>query len=216
MTSCNATASCAAFAFYGANGTCVLKSTAGPGAPGEGDFYVRVLGAVAWEWRGTYNDAPPICYAGANDTDPGACPEYANSWLPNATADGARIFPYGEVLKYQADARGNQSHDAVPYMPNVISGFDPRPWEEPAPSFAAPSRAEWTAALTQARNLVLDPANRVFGLPDATAPTGIRPAISIYAWNELGEGGILAPTVGDAGERLQVLSEVFGRGGMPQ
>lgn len=211
MAACNTTGGCTAFAFY-PNATCVLKSSAGPGARGEGDFYVRVLDEVAWEWRGTYNDAPPICYAGANQTDAEACPQYADSWLPNATADGARIFPYAEVLKYQADARGNQSHDAAPYLPNVIAGFDPRPWEEQAPSFAAPSQAEWVAALTQARDFVLDPANRVFGFPDTTSPTGIRPALSIYAWNEFGEGGILAPCVGDAGSRLAAITEVFGRG----
>ncbi len=74
----------------------------------------------------------------------------------------------------------------MPYLPNVIAGFDPRPWEEQGPSFTDPTRAEWAAALTQARDLVADPANSVFGLPDASSPTGVRPAISIYAWNELG------------------------------
>lgn len=216
MASCNITTGCAAFAFYPKNATCVLKSSAGPGAPGEGNFFVRVLDDVAWEWRGTYNDAPPICYAGANHSDPEQCPQYANSWLPNATADGARVWPYADVLRFQADARGNQTGDSAPYLPNVIAGFDPRPWEEAAPSFAAPSRTEWAAALTQARDLVLDPANKVFGLPDASSPSGVRPAISIYAWNELGEGGILAPTVGDGGARLAALSEVFGRGAGPR
>ena len=99
----------------------------------------------------------------------------------------------------------------MPYCPNVIAGFDPRPWEEAGPSFTAPTRAEWTAALTQARDLVAAPANRIFGLPDASAPIGIRPAITIYAWNELGEGGILMPTAGDGFMKLDVLKEVFGR-----
>jgi hypothetical protein len=207
---CNATAACAGFAAY-ANGTCVLKSMAGPGSSGAGDFYVRVAPTVAWEWRGTYNDAVPICYAGANRTDPGECAEYKDAWNPNATNAGAKIFPYAEVLRFQADARGNQSLDASPYLPNVIAGFDPRPWEERAPSFSPPSRAEWAAALTQARDLVADAGNRVFGLPDATAPGGIRPAISIYAWNEFGEGGILAPSRGNGTALLDILADVFGR-----
>lgn len=129
MASCNATAGCAGFAYYAANGTCALKSYAGPGAGGLGDFYVRVPEDIAWEWRGTYNDAEPLCYAGPGRTNPGRCPEYENSWWPNATANGAKIFPYAEVLRYQAEARGNQTGDAVPYLPNVIAGFDPRPWE---------------------------------------------------------------------------------------
>ena len=212
MAACNATAQCVGFAAYAGNGTCVLKSSAGPGAPGLGDFYVRVLDDIPWEWRGTYNDAPPLCYAGPNRTDPGECPEYHNSWWPNATADGAKIFPYAECARFQAEARGNQSGDAVPYLPNVIAGFDPRPWEEQGPSFSAATRAEWTAALAQARDLVTDPANRVFGLPDATSPTGVRPAMSIYAWNELGEGGILMPTAGDGFMKLECVTAVFGRG----
>ena len=211
MAACNATGGCAAFAYYAVNGSCVLKAYAGPGAPGAGDTYVRVADDIRFEWRGTYNDAEPLCYAGANRTDPGQCPQYKNSWWPNATAAGAKIFPYADVLRYQADARGNQSGDAVPYCPNVIAGFDPRPWEEAGPSFTAPTRAEWTAALTQARDLVAAPANRIFGLPDASAPIGIRPAITIYAWNELGEGGILMPTAGDGFMKLDVLKEVFGR-----
>jgi hypothetical protein len=194
----------------------VLTRTAGPGAAGEGEFYVRVAPDVAWEWRGTYNDAPPICYAGPGRTDPGECPEYANAWWPNATAAGAKIFPYAEILKYQADARGNQSGDAAPYMPNVIAGFDPRPWEEHAPSFAPPTRSEWAAALTQARDLVEAADNRVFGIPDATAPGGVRPAISIYAWNELAEGGIVAPTRGQGTMMIDVIAEVFGRGATRQ
>ena len=211
MATCNATADCTSFAFY-ANSSCVLKSYAGPGAQGLGDFYVRVLDDVRWEWRGTYNDAEvsgprprikrrslgrshalaivllapachrpgpcplagaralhcslagtsspsvpplarppspplapppspplapppippltpptslplappsspplthpslaaarapllctaqPICYSGPGQTNPGRCPEYVNSWWPNATANGAKIFPYVRPL----------------------------------------------------------------------------------------------------------------------
>lgn len=212
IAACNATGGCAGFGYYAGNGSCVLKSYAGPGAPGTGDFYVRVLPQVVWEWRGTYNDAPPLCYFGPGRTNPGMCPEYVNSWWPNATAGGAEVFPYAQVLQYQADARGNQSGDVVPYLPNVIAGFDPRPWEEAGPAFTDPTRAEWTAALTQVRDLVNDPVNAVFGLPDASAPRGVRPAVSIYAWNEFGEGGILAPSAGDGYMKLEALAAVFGRG----
>ena len=211
MATCNVTATCAGFAYYAANATCVLKSYPGPGAAGAGDFYVRVKDDVPWEWRGTYNSAPPMCFSGPNHTDPGECPQYAHSWWPNTTADGARVFPYAECARFQAEARGNQSADSVPYLPNVIAGFDPRPWEEAAPSFTAPTRDEWRAALVQARDFVLAPDNRVFGIPDATAAAGIRPAISVYAWNELGEGGILMPTAGDGFMKLEVITEVFGR-----
>ena len=139
------------------------------------------------------------------------CPQYHNSWWPNATRDGAKIFPYADVLAYQAAARSNQSGDPVPYVPNVIAGFDPRPWEEHGPSFALPTRAEWEAALREVRALVTDPTNAVFGFPDATAPAGVAPAVTIYAWNEFGEGGVLAPTVGAGSMLLDVVADVFGQ-----
>ncbi len=101
---------------------------------------------------------------------------------------------------------------AVPYLPIVIAGFDPRPWEEPAPSFAHPSQEEWRQALSQARDFVEAADNRKFGLPDATSVTGVQPAVIIYAWNEFGEGGILAPTAGWGDMMVRTVGEVFARG----
>ena len=210
MGLCNSTAGCAAFAYYAGNSTCVLKDIAGPGASGPlSDVFVRVADEVAWEWRSTYNDAEPLCYGSDGSLE--ECAKYHNSWFPNATSGGAKIFPYSDVLVFQSQARGNQSNDTAPYLPNVIAGFDPRPWEEHGPSFTRPTRVEWAAALTQARDFVLDPRNRKFGFPDATNPAGVAPAVNIYAWNEFGEGGIMAPTQGDGTMKLDVIREVFGR-----
>ncbi len=36
-------------------------------------------------------------------------------------------------------------------------------------------------------------------------------AFTIYAWNEFGEGGILAPTTGEGFMKLQTISAVFNR-----
>lgn len=159
------------------------------------------------------------------------CPQYVDSWWPNRTKDGAIVFPYSQVLAYQAQARGNHSNDAgaqpslammlprvpsqaraaVPYVPIVIAGFDPRPWEEPAPSFAHPSQDEWRQALSQARDFVEEEDNRKFGFPDATSATGVQPAVIIYAWNEFGEGGILAPTAGWGSMMVTTVGQVFAR-----
>ena len=69
--------------------------------------------------------------------------------MPNATASGGKVFPYEECGVYQGFARLNHTGDDVPYVPNVIAGFDPRPWEEHSPSFAMPNQTEWEAALQQ-------------------------------------------------------------------
>lgn len=172
---------------------------------------VRVPGSVAWEWTGTYNAAPPVC-----PHEPSwHCPKYNHTWWPNTTATGARVFPYAQCGDYQGEARTNHSHDSVPYLPNLIAGFDPRPWEEHSPSFAMPSEAEWVASLRQVKAQCQDASNR-FGFPDASAAYGYQPAVNIYAWNEFGEGGIMAPTLGEGYMKLRAIARVFGRETQPE
>jgi len=62
----------------------------------------------------------------------------------------------------------------------------------------------WTATLKQ---LKADLAKGVYGFP---LPDGVQPAFTIYAWNEFGEGGILAPTRGDGYMKLEGIRAVFG------
>ena len=46
----------------------------------------------------------------------------------------------------------------------------------------------------------------------ASGPGGGRQkAFTIYAWNEFGEGGIVAPTRGDGYMKLESIGTVFGR-----
>ena len=71
-------------------------------------------------------------------------------------------------------------------LANVIAGFDPRPWEEHAPSFAMPNQSEWEAVIRQVKAQCEDPANKI-GFPDVSSPNGFKPAFNIYAWNEYGE-----------------------------
>ena len=131
---CNATSACEAVQIDHSVSSCSVMSKTGPGAGDPAtDVYVRVPPPVDYDWTGTYNDAPP----------PDSDGQYTNSWMPNATENGAKVFPYMECGNYQGEARTNYSKDSVPYLPNIIAGFDPRPWEEHAPSFAFPSSSEW-------------------------------------------------------------------------
>ena len=111
-----------------------------------------------------------------------ACARYKDSWLPNATQSGGKVFPYKECADFQGASRGNHSTDRVPYLPNVISSFDPRPWGEHDPSFTDPTRAEWEVVLRQIRGQCLDSSNH-FGFPDASnlATGSIQPAFNICA-----------------------------------
>ena len=93
-------------------------------------------------------------------------------------------------------------------MPYVPSGWDPRPWKDPRPSFELPTREQWTAALQKAKAAL-----------DTYPNLGVRygagqrqKMLLIYAWNEFGEGGMVAPTKGDGTMMLEGIEQVFGEG----
>ena len=140
------------------------------------------------------------------------CPQYRDSWWPNATASGAKVFPFAQLGDWNTESRTNHSQDIVPYLPNLMAGWDPRPWEEHAPSFAMPTEAEWEAVVRAVVQQCQNASNR-FGWPDASAPGGFQPAFEVYAWNEFAEGGILAPTAGQGYMKLRTIGKVLGRGG---
>ena len=39
---------------------------------------------------------------------------------------------------------------------------------------------------------------------------GVQPAVTIYAWNEYAEGGIVAPTKGQGWAKLEGIATTFG------
>lgn len=93
-----------------------------------------------------------------------------------------------------------------PYMPIVTAGWDKRPWENPAdPSqkgcWYHPDRTpEQVAACLRDAVAWMD------HHPDQTTAERI---VLVYAWNEFGEGGHIAPTKGDPeGKYLKALKDV--------
>ena len=119
--------------------------------------------------------------------------------------------PYATLAAQARTTLENRVKDPLPWMPYLAAGWNPRPWTYPkAPPhyqrfFTFPTREEFTAEL-QAMKKALEQ-HPSLGLPrkDGT----MQKAFSIYAWNEFGEGGIMAPTKGSGTMMLEAVNDVF-------
>jgi hypothetical protein len=129
--------------------------------------------------------------------------------VPNLPAQ-EQPYPYPRLLAQAEDAwRLYAASASKPYLPYLAAGWDPRPWKDPRPSFALPTREQWTDALRRAE-AALDDSPKL-GIVTAD---GVRhKLLLIYAWNEFGEGGIVAPTRGDGYMKLEAIKAVFGGAG---
>jgi hypothetical protein len=118
----------------------------------------------------------------------------------------AELYPYDLLIMHAEQGWVRYAEQSSkPYVPSVPAGWDPRPWKYTRASFAFPTREEWTGALTSVKG-ALDKYPRL-GLP---ASGGKKKMFLIYAWNEFGEGGIVAPTQGEKEMKLEGVREVFG------
>lgn len=123
------------------------------------------------------------------------------------------VFPWANESAFvrewrtkHADA-ADSGHGGHPYafVPSVMSGWDPRPWRERRASYVFPTHDEWVAELEAVREDLRSRPTMGFPLPGG----GRAPAFSIYAWNEFGEGGIMAPSAGWGTARLDAVASVF-------
>ena len=128
-----------------------------------------------------------------------------------AVAPRMAEYPYTLLAAEAREARAHHAMDPIPWMPYLAAGWNPRPWTHPQAAehhrtfFTFPTRAEWCNELRAVR----DDFNRfpTLGLP---LPNGGRQKIfTIYAWNEFGEGGIMAPTQGEGTLKLDCIKAVF-------
>lgn len=145
---------------------------------------------VAW-WGGhdTFNWTG--VYAGvANDT--AALKGHVLPW--KVESDFTRYWRFQHL-------KANQS---AGFLPVVMSGWDPRPWREARASYVFPTEQEWVNELEMVKS---DLASYPFGFPLRDGSN--QPAFNIYAWNEFGEGGFMAPTEGWQYSRLEAIQKVF-------
>lgn len=115
-------------------------------------------------------------------------------------------YDYEALLGYASDSWERiAGRIGIPYVPYVPAGWNPKPWLDRRASFSLPDVRQWKEALmTVRRAMDRNPALR---LPDGTKDG--RKMCTVYAWNEFGEGGIVAPTLGDGRMKLEGIREIF-------
>jgi hypothetical protein len=114
-------------------------------------------------------------------------------------------YPYSQLAGAIRQWNVQQARSALPYVPFVAAGFNARPWRDKRPAFARPTREEFAAELGQVAAEFEGQPNFGLPLPDG----GRQKMLTIYAWNEFGEGGIVAPTRGENYSRLEAIRDLF-------
>lgn len=103
--------------------------------------------------------------------------------------------------------RDTSTTAAHPYIPVVLAGWDPRPWDEHAPGVGVVwhrrTPADVAGLLSEAIGWSTShPSERIDGADG--------PLVLLTAWNELGEGMYIEPTIGDGFGYARAIASVLG------
>lgn len=126
---------------------------------------------------------------------------------PTSLPQRDQDYPFNDLTAAAKHNMLARTDDSLPFVPYVMCGWNPKPWGDSRCNFAMPTRQEWKEALTMIKEGLDNSANLGFPRKDGT----LQKAFTIYAWNEFGEGGFLAPTTGTGTMKLEEVLEVFGK-----
>ena len=116
-------------------------------------------------------------------------------------------YPYDDLVEYAREMRNIHKNDTLRWTPYLPVGWNPRPWKDVCTAYKFPTEAQWRATLVELKE-TLEHSDK-FGFPRRDG--SVQKAFTIYAWNEYGEGGFLAPTEKSGYMKIDVLKEVFDR-----
>lgn len=165
-------------------------------------------------WTGTAEYAGCSAYTAYNihnakinisrNTTDGGTFDYKYSSDGGTTSDTTLVNTFTELRDCHMTTANTCINSAagIPYWVNVTSGWSRYPWENYNATLTAhddciPTRQDWVDHLTEVKTLI-----------DANTTETDR-TITIYAWNEYGEGGWLSPSSGRSDWADQIKS-IFG------
>jgi hypothetical protein len=132
-----------------------------------------------------------IARCGDGGTDMGFTHKTHYNVIPGYSA-GSEAHHYAELVQAHREAWSGSREQ--PYLPVVTAGWDKRPWDGPAGLNAQPGWYFPDRTPMQFADFLREAINWMDLHPEQTTPERI---VLIYAWNEFGEGGYIAPTKGD-------------------
>ncbi|MFV0269141.1 MAG: glycoside hydrolase family 99-like domain-containing protein [Draconibacterium sp.] len=101
-------------------------------------------------------------------------------------------IPMSRLIEGQEKIWNSYIQSEIPYMPAITLNWDPRPWKETKEKKSNFRMYYYVPYNTETvREVVSRAINWVANHPDSTTPEKI---LTMYAWNELGEGGWLTPS----------------------
>ncbi len=114
-------------------------------------------------------------------------------------------YPFDALAEFTNSARRKRADDPICYLPYMAAGWNPRPWPDKRARFALPTPVQWLRELRKLKRDLSEIDTLGLPLPDGS----VQKAFTIYAWNEFGEGGFVAPTEGDKYMKLEAIRAVF-------
>lgn len=120
--------------------------------------------------------------------------------LPSKDTD----YDYGDLLNFSLLFAKKCADFQIPFLPYFPVGWNPRPWCDPRPNFSIPNKEQIADGVIQLCRLIAD--HPLLGIPCDNTYTD---AFTMYAWNEFGEGGYLAPTLIEYNSKLEGLKQAL-------
>ena len=121
--------------------------------------------------------------------------------------EGNQYHPYEKLAEFMRGSRQVHGGDALPYLPYFGLNFNAEPWGDLRSRFEFPTREQLKKEF-QSLKADLETSGLNLGVPLGNGK--LQKVFTIYAWNEYGEGGFLAPTVEEKTMKLELLKEIFG------
>ena len=135
--------------------------------------------------------------------------DYTTTYMelpPDLPAREEGNHPFETLAEFNRSSRQAHKADAIPYLPYFGLNFNAEPWGDARARFEFPTKAQLAA---EWERMKADLNDETLNLGFPISEKRRQKAFLIYAWNEFGEGGFLAPSRGEKNMKLETLRDMF-------